>query len=357
MLKKMVSIFVGAAMIGSLLTGCLSSTKAPSASAPAASNAPQPAAHQSSGQKQVIKISFGSGEAHPGTKALKEYAKKVNEKTNGKYDVQVYISAALGDDLKATEAVRAGMLDAVLTSAAPVGGMVKEAMIFDLPFLFANEKVADTILSGPVAKDLEQKMAEKDLICLAWFENGFRNVTNSVREIKSPADIKGLKIRTMENPIHLAAWKQLGANPTPMPFSEVFTALQQHVVDGQENPIPTIFDAKFNEVQKYITLTKHIYSPYLFLFSKKVYDKMPKEDQKIFFDIARETEALDKQLTRDAAKANLEEMKKKGIVVTELTPGQQKVFQDTLMPVWDQFSEKIGKDIVEKTKEELKKIE
>jgi len=369
MLKKMVSILVAAVMMSSLLSGCLSAKKAPETTGKPASDTTQaeaekqPAAEkqpeaekQPAAQKQVIKISFGSGDTHPTTKTIREYAKKVDEKTNGKYDIQIFTNATLGDDLRATEAVKAGMLDAVVTSTAPVGGIIKEIMIFDLPFLFSSGEVADTILSGPVAKDLEQKMAEKDLLCIAWYENGFRNLTNSVREIKAPADIKGLKIRTMENPIHLAAWKQLGANPTPMPFSEVFTALQQRVVDGQENPVPTIFDAKFNEVQKYITLTGHIYSPYLFLFSKKLFEKLPEEDQKIFMDIAKETESLNRQLARDAVKANLEEMAKKGIIVTELTAEQKKVFQDTLMPVWDQFSEKIGKDIVDKMKAELAKI-
>jgi tripartite ATP-independent transporter DctP family solute receptor len=307
--------------------------------------------------KQVIKISFGSSDNHPITKTLREhYVKLINEKTNNKYDVQVYTSAQLGDDLRATEAVRAGMLDAVVTTLAPVGGIVRETMVFDLPFLFTDEQVADKILSGPVARTLNQKMAKKGLICLAWYENGFRHLSNNVREIKSAADLKGLKIRTMENPIHLAAWRKLGANPTPMPFSEVFTALQQHVIDGQENPIPTFYDGKFYEVQKYLTLTGHIYSPYVLLFSKKIFDKMPKKDQKIFLQVGKDTEAINRKIVRTAAKTNLDYIEKQGITVTNLTAEQKKVFQDMLQPVWDQFSDKIGIDIIKQVRTELKKV-
>jgi TRAP-type transport system periplasmic protein len=307
-------------------------------------------------EKQIIKISFGSSDNHPVTKTLREFVKRLNEKTSNRYDIRIYANATLGDDLRATEAVKAGALDSVVTSAAPISGMVKEIMIFDLPFLFSSEKVADAILKGPVAKTLEQKMAEKDLVCIAWYENGFRNLTNNVKSVKSPADIKGLKVRTMQNPMHLSAWRTLGANPTPMPFSEVFTALQQGVIDGEENPIPTIFDAKFNEVQKYISLTQHIYTPYLFLFSKKVFEKLPKADQKIFIEVAKGTESLNRQIVRDAAKANLDEMSKKGMTVTLLTADQKKVFQKAMAPVWDEYSDKIGKDMMKSVQTELAKV-
>jgi tripartite ATP-independent transporter DctP family solute receptor len=333
MCKKMVHLVIGLLMICSLTAVCIA--------APA---------------KQVIKISFGSSDNHPITKTLREhYIKLVNQKTKGRYDIQVYTNAQLGDDLRATEAVRAGMLDAVVTTLAPVGGIVKETMVFDLPFLFPNEQVADKIMKGPVAKTLDQKMAAKGLINLAWYENGFRHLSNSVREVKSPADLKGLKIRTMENPIHLATWRALGANPTPMPFSEVFTALQQHVIDGQENPIPTLYDGKFYEVQKYITLTGHIYSPYVFLFSKKVFDKMPKGDQKIFLQVGKQTEPINRQIVRAAAKANLDYIEKQGLTITQLTAAQKKVFQAMLQPVWDQFSDKIGADMIKLMRTELKK--
>jgi tripartite ATP-independent transporter DctP family solute receptor len=334
MRKKMVHVIVGLLMVCGLTAVCFS---APS--------------------KQVIKISFGSSDNHPITKTLREhYIKLINQKIKNKYDIQVYTNAQLGDDVRATEAVKAGMLDAVVTTLAPVGGIVKETMVFDLPFLFTDEQVADKILSGPVVKTLDQKMAKKGMICLAWYENGFRHLSNNVREIKSPADLKGLKIRTMENPIHLAAWRKLGANPTPMPFSEVFTALQQHVIDGQENPIPTFYDGKFYEVQKYLTLTGHIYSPYVLLFSKKVFDKMPKKDQKIFLQVGKETEPINRKIVRAAAKANLDYVVKQGLTVTNLTSKQKKVFQDMLQPVWDQFSNKIGINIIKQVRTELSKL-
>jgi tripartite ATP-independent transporter DctP family solute receptor len=217
-------------------------------------------------------------------------------------------------------------------------------MVFDLPFLFANTKVAYAVLDGPSGQKILDKLEAKGLKGLAYWENGFRDVTNSVREIKTPADCKGLKIRTMENPIHLAAWKALGANPSPMPFSEVFTAMQQKTIDGQENPIPTIWASKFYEVQKYCTLTGHVYTPHILLIGKALWDKLPSEDQKIFQQAAYT--ARD-HVRAVSAKMNSEEvdlLRKAGMKVTVLTPRQLKAFQDAEKPVYEQFADKIGRE-------------
>ncbi|MDK2789439.1 MAG: TRAP-type transport system periplasmic protein, partial [Epulopiscium sp.] len=306
---------------------------------------------------KVIKVGNGFAEKHPAVIALKEKFKPlVEQKTNGRYTVEVYHSNQLGDDVKATEALRAGTLEMCTTSTAPLVGFTKELAIFDIPFLFPDEKVADAVLDGPIGKKLSDLMPSKGLINLAWWENGFRHLTNSVREVKTPADLKGLKIRTMENNFHLAAWRAMGANPSPMSWSEVFTALQQKAMDGQENPVPNFYTARIHEVNKYITTTGHIYSPVMLLFSKKIFDTLPKEDQDIFIAAAKEAGLYDRQLNREATKKYLEEIKKEGGIVTELTAEQKKPFQELTAPIWDQVAEKVGKDLVNELKAEIAKV-
>src|SRR5512136_1917662 len=248
--------------------------------------------------QKILKISNGINEQHPSYLAGKKFEEIVETKLPGKYDVQVYANAQLGDDVRATEAVRMGTLEMVTTSASPLTGLVPAFNVFDLPFIIPNEKAADAIYDGPIGAKLAADLEAKGIKLLAYYENGFRQLTNSVREVKSPADMKGLKIRTMQNPIHLEAFRAMGANPTPMPFSEVFTALQQHTIDGQENPIPTIWLSKFYEVQKYVTLTGHVYGPHIVLINKKLFDSFPPEHQKIILAAAKESAVYQRALNR-----------------------------------------------------------
>jgi len=294
----------------------------------------------------VLKISNGINESHPTYLACKEFEKMVESKLPGKYDVQVYANAQLGDDVRATEAVRMGTLELVATSASPLTGLIPELNVFDLPFIITSVKAADAIYDGPIGEKLASLMEPKGIKLLAYYENGFRQLTNSVREVKSPADLKGLKIRTMQNPIHLAAWRAMGANPTPMPFSEVFTAMQQKTIDGQENPIPTIYLSKYYEVQKYLTLSGHVYGPHILLINKKMFDSFPAEDQKIILEAAKESAKFQRATNRKMEADFIVELKKVGMVVTELTPEQLKAFQDAVKPVYDEWVPKIGKDLV-----------
>ncbi|HSM88668.1 MAG TPA: DctP family TRAP transporter solute-binding subunit, partial [Desulfobacterales bacterium] len=226
-------------------------------------------------QAKILKVSNGVNEQHPSYLGGKKFGEILNAKLPGKYDVQVYANAQLGDDVRATEGVRMGTLEMVCTSASPLTGLVPEFNVFDLPFIVTTEKAADAIYDGPVGAKLAAALEPKGIKLLAYYENGFRQLTNSVRAVQAPADLKGLKIRTMQNPIHLEAFRAMGANPTPMPFSEVFTALQQKTIDGQENPIPTIWLSKFYEVQKYVSLTGHVYGPHIMLINKKLFDSFP----------------------------------------------------------------------------------
>ncbi len=297
-------------------------------------------------KKTVLKISNGINEQHPTYLASVKFGELLNEKLPGRFDVQVFANAQLGDDVRATEAVRMGSLEMVIPSASPLVGLVPEFMVLDLPFLFPDAAAADKVLDGAPGKYLADKLAEKGLVILAYYENGFRDLTNSKREVRKPADLNGLKIRTMENPIHLAAWKALGANPTPMPFSEVFTAMQQHTIDGQENPIPTIYLSKFYEVQDYTTLTNHVYGPHIMLINKSLFESFTAEEQKIIKECAQESAVYQRAMNRKMATDYVGELRKLGMTVTELTPAEMKAFQDAVKPIYSQFEDKIGKDII-----------
>ncbi|MGE5679202.1 MAG: DctP family TRAP transporter solute-binding subunit [Pseudomonadota bacterium] len=345
-MKRLLAILLVVMMTAVMLTGCLS-TNAPAASA---QPQPTPEAPKTEAPKEpakIIKISNGVNEQHPAYLGCKEFERIVEEKTGGRYDIQVYANAQLGDDVKATQDVRMGNLEMVVTSASPITGLAAPFMVFDLPFIVPNEKAADAIFDGPVGKKIASSLDGKGLHLLAYYENGFRQLTNSKLAVKTPADVKGLKIRTMENPIHLAAWKALGANPTPMPFSEVFTAMQQHTIDGQENPIPTIYLQKFYEVQKHVSLTGHVYGPHIVLISEQLWSSLSDEDKKIFEEAAYESALLNRKTNRQMSKDYIAELKKAGMEVTELTPDQLKAFQDAVQPVYTEFQDKIGKDLID----------
>ena len=342
MSKKILALILAVVMATALFAGCGTDKK--------------PAAKEAAPTKKVIRISIGLNEQHPEYLGLKKFKEIVESKTSGRYDVQPYANAQLGDDVKATEALRGGTLEMTGPSSSPLAGISKELMVFDLPFLFPNTKVAYQVMDGPVGQKILDSLDSKGLKGLAYWENGFRHLTNSVRDVKTPADAKGLKIRTMQNPIHLSTWKAMGANPTPMPFSEVFTAMQQKTIDGQENPVPTIFLSKYNEVQKYCTLTGHVYTPHLLLISKKVWDGLSKEDQKTFQDAAYAARDYVRTISKEMNDSQVVKLRQAGMTVTELTPDQQKAFQDAVKPVYDEYSDKIGKQLVDEIRAEVAKL-
>lgn len=304
-------------------------------------------ADQTFAQGKILKISNGINEQHPSYLGGKKFGEILAAKLPGKYTVQVYANSQLGDDVRATEAVRMGTLEMVTTSASPLTGLVPEFNVFDLPFIVPNTKAADAIFDGPIGARLAADLEKKGLKLLCYYENGFRQLTNSVREVKTPADLKGLKIRTMQNPIHLEAFRAMGANPTPMPFSEVFTAMQQKTIDGQENPIPTIWLSKFYEVQKYISLTGHVYGPQIMLINKKLWDSFPAADQKIIAEAAKETAVYQRGLNRKLNKEFVDNLKKAGNTVTVITPEQHKAFVDACASVYTTWEPKIGKALLD----------
>ena len=339
MSKKWLVLMMVMVMATTLLTGCLSSDKKPEAK-------PDPAKAAATGKK-VIRISIGLNEVHPEFLGLKKFKEEIDKKLPGKYDIQLYANAQLGDDVKTTEAARMGNLEMTGPSSSPLTGIVKELGVFDLPFLFPNTKVAYEVMDGPAGQKLLDLMEAKGLKGLAYWENGFRHLTNSAKEVKMPEDVKGLKIRVMQNPIHLATWKALGANPTPMPFSELFTAMQQKTMDGQENPLLIIKTSKFYEVQKYLALTGHFYSPAVLMVSDKMFKGLTADQQKALMDAAKEARDFERNFIIESEKKLVDELK---AAKMEVTTPDKALFQKATESVYKKFEADIGKDLIDQVR-------
>jgi tripartite ATP-independent transporter DctP family solute receptor len=228
-------------------------------------------------QERTLKLGIGLNEDHPQALAVKRFGEIVGQKTGGKIKVRLYASGSLGNDTTMISALRGGTQEMTVPDSSTLVGLIKDFGVINFPFAFNSEQEADAVLDGPFGAKLLAKLPDKSLIGLAFWENGFRQVTNSRRPIATAADISGLKLRVIQNPLFIDTFSALGANALPLPFPEVYTALEQKTVDGQENPTATIMSSKFYEVQKYLAMTRHIYSVWVVLLSKKAWDSMSAE--------------------------------------------------------------------------------
>lgn len=274
------------------------------------------------------------------------FAEEVARRTNGRYKVEVFASGALGGEREMVESVQLGTLDFVVTSTGPVGNFVPDTLITDIPFLFRDYDHARRVLDGPIGQDILAKFPAKGMVGLAWAENGFRHLTNNKREVHAPADMKGLKVRTMENPVHMTAFRTLGALPTPMAFPEVFTALQQGTVDGQENPIPVIVSSKFGQVQKNLTLTGHVYSPALIITSTAFFNKLSDADKAAFREAAKVGAQAMRKRVNEIEANGVAELRGQGVVVVAEVDKAQ--FQAALAPAYAEYAKRFGADAIER---------
>ncbi len=290
----------------------------------------------------VMKINISiAHDSHQGT-GIDAFAKEVEKLTQGRYKIETFYAGSLGGERESVEAVQLGTQALTMTSTGPLPNFVPELRILDVPFLFRDKTHARAVLAGPIGQDMLKKFEPKGFKALAWAENGVRHMTNSKREIKSPADVKGLKLRTMENPVHITAFKDLGILPTPMPYVELFTALQQGTVDGQENPLTVIMTSKFDQVQKYLTLTGHIYSPSVFLMNKAMFEKLSDADKKAFVEAAKVGSAANNaRVDRDDEKG-VEMLRSRGMIVTENVDKSK--FVEMMAGSRATFEKQFGKD-------------
>ena len=294
----------------------------------------------------TMKISISIAQnSHQGV-AIDTFAKEVEKRTQGRYKIQPFYSGSLGGERESIEAVQLGTQELTFSSTGPVPNFVPEARILDIPFLFRDKAHARAVLDGSIGQDMLAKFEPKGFKALAWGENGVRHMTNSKRAVNTPDDLKGLKLRTMENPVHIAAYKGFGIVPTPMAFPEVFTALQQGTVDGQENPLSVIMASKFDQVQKHLSLTGHVYSPGIFLMSKAAFDKLSAADKTAFIESAKEgAKANRARVDEDDAKG-VADLKSKGMSVVENLDKAK--FVAALVPVNAEFEKQFGKAEIDK---------
>ena len=295
--------------------------------------------------QQSMKISISIAQnSHQGI-AIDTFAKEVEKRTNGRIKVQPFYSGSLGGERESIEAVQLGTQELTFTSTGPVPNFVPETRILDIPFLFRDKAHAHLVLDGPIGQELLAKFDAKGMKALAWGENGVRHMTNNKRAVNAPEDLKGLKMRTMENPVHIAAYKGFGIITTPMAFPEVFTALQQGTVDGQENPLSVIMSAKFDQVQKYLALTGHVYSPAVFLMNKAAFDKLSAADKQIFLDSAKEAVKANRARVAEDDAKGVAELRSKGMQVVEVDKAK---FVAALAPVNADFEKQFGKANIDK---------
>jgi tripartite ATP-independent transporter DctP family solute receptor len=286
---------------------------------------------------------------HPYTLGMVRYAQLVRERSRGRINITVHHSRQLGDERQVVEGLQLGTIHLTVTSTGPLGGFVPAINVLDLPFLFRDGAHAHAVLDGEIGQGLLRKFTDVGITGLAFWENGFRHMTSAKKPIRAPEDLKNLKVRVMENKVHQAAFRQLGADATPMAWGEVFTSLQQGLLDAQENPIPIIATFKLHEVQKYLSLTGHVYSPAPLLLSRKVWDRLPPELQKVMRDTAMEVARVERSLVRSQEQKQLGELKAKGMVVIE-SPDKA-AFREAMRPAFEQFEAQFGKEVVQRIRD------
>jgi tripartite ATP-independent transporter DctP family solute receptor len=313
------------------------------------------AAGAAQAQVKTIKFANQNAKGHPVVMGMEKFAELVEQKSGGKLKVNVFPGGALGSDQANISALQGGTLEMAAMNSGIFASVVKEFAVYDFPFLFGSPKEADAVVDGPFGQSLHRKLEDKGLVGLAYYELGFRQLTNSKRPIAKVEDIAGLKLRVIPNPINIDWVSALGANPTPLPFPELYSALEQKAVDGQENPVATIQGAKLYEVQKYMTITNHQYNPQSVVMSKKFWDSLSADEKKIVSDAAHESAKYQREQSRAASAGILEQLKKEGMQVTELPPAEIAKMREKMKPVIAKHSAGVGEATVKAVMAELDK--
>lgn len=297
----------------------------------------------------ILKIGYvTTKEAHFGVGAT-VFCDEVDRATEGRWRCRHFPNSVLGGESEMIEAVKLGTLDMVNTSTGPLGNFIPEVRIVDLPFLFRDYDHARKVLDGPIGQELLAKFPPRGLVALAWTENGFRHLTNSRRDIVTPADAAGLKLRTMENKVHIEGFRAFGVLPTPLPFPEVYDALKQGTVDGQENPIPMILSAKFGQVQKHLSLTAHVYSPALLLISPRTWSKVSDADRKAFVDAAKKAAAAQRRKVNDDEAVGIAQLEREGVTVVRNV--DRAAFRDAVRPMYAEYAKEFGAENIRRIRE------
>jgi len=304
---------------------------------------------------RMIRFGYGLNEDSNQGRAAKLLAEEVAKASGGKLKVRTFASASLGSDDQMQNALIGGAQEMMVGSTATLVGISKEMAVWDTPFLFTDPRQADQVLDGPVGRQVMDKLEEKGLVGLVYWENGFRNVTNSARPIEKLEDFEGIKLRVMPNPVFIDTFKRMGANAVPLPFSELFTALETKAVDGQENPYNTILSSKFYEVQKYLSVTNHVYSPWIVTVSKRWWDGLSATEQGILMDAAEKARDAEREDTRREASQALAALKERGMQINEVSPEEIQRMREQAQPAIQTVIDAVGQDLFDQVQAEVEK--
>ncbi len=307
-------------------------------------------------QDKTIKFATQNPKGHPLVMGMEKFAEVVAAKSAGKIKVNLFPGGVLGSDQANVSALQGGTLEMVTMNSGILASQVKDFSVYDFPFMFASTREADAVLDGPFGKKMHAKLEEKGLVGLTYWELGFRNITNSKRPLLKVEDIAGLKLRVIPNPINVDWVKALDANPTPLPFPEVYAALEQKAIDGQENPVTVINANKFYEVQKFAAITNHQYNPQSVMISKKFWDTLSATEKQIVQDAAIEAGKYQREQARSQVAAALDNMKKNGMQVTEFPAAEVLKFADKMKPVISKHAATAGEATVTELLAELAKL-
>jgi len=307
-------------------------------------------------QDKTIKFATQNPKGHPLVMGMERFKDIVEAKSGGKLKVNLFPGGTLGSDQANLSALQGGTLEMVTMNSGILASQIKDFAVFDFPFMFANTREADAILDGAFGKKMHAKLDEKGLVGLTYWELGFRNITNSRRPLTKVEDIAGLKLRVIPNPINVDWVKALDANPTPLPFPEVYAALEQKAIDGQENPVTVINANKFYEVQKFAAITNHQYNPQSVMISKKFWDTLSAAEKAIVQDAAVESGKYQREQARGQVAAALDNMKKNGMQVTEFPAAEVIKFAQKMQPVISKHAATVGEATVNELLAELSRV-
>lgn len=300
---------------------------------------------------QNARLGYVPTEDHPVGQASRYFAKLVEEKTGGRITIETFGNGVLGSEPDMQASVQAGFIDIMVGPTPNLVGVVPEFMIYDLPFFYKDFAAVDAVMDGAVGERLFSLLKEKTgIVGLAWWDNGFRHMTNAIRAVNTVEDMAGLNIRVIPNPLFIATWKALGTNPTPLPWPELYAALENRAVDGQETPYALIYTARFYEVQSHLAKTGHVYTPFVLLASQKWFGSLSEEDKALVMEAAKESATFQRDVSRKSAEDLEQELVAKGFKITQPTPEALAAMRERVAPVVKEYSEKIGADVVEQAR-------
>lgn len=302
--------------------------------------------------KRLIRVAFSLSDSSTSYLGMQRFAELLNQKNGGRYEIKIYHSAQLGEDPEMLEKLQQGQIEMTFMSSTPVAAIAKEFMLFDFPFLFKDEQMADRILQGKFGDKMLSVLNGYGFHGLALAENGFRDLTNSSRQVSRLEDFKGLKIRTMVNPVHLDTFRCLGAEAVPIPFGQLYSALSQRTVNGQENPLSTISSSNFYEVQKYLTLSHHVYTPFVMLYSGKLWAELPEDEKAAIGEAARESALYTTAINRRMTDGIIPELERKGMEIARISDDELARIQKAVAPVYEKYKGQV-QELLDELRREL----